>query len=443
MPVEINEFKLPMTPADACAYVQSATDSLGIFVDMDRCNELIAILSLQNRDIEKECRELSNNKVLNIRDKMSIISALMEHGAALSDFQVNYKKPNNVYLNRDSRSNLLNNPSFNATGRMLLDRYQRYTTNNYNISILKSFIVFDRSKLLSFDGHRMVKINPTWNLLNTSRIGSSKPNIQGLSRDLCDIFTYPKGYVLVHADSSQIEPRINFSHFVRDELIVKLITYYGDAYYGLLHYCTATDDEIKNLVFDFESNFVPIEITDDIVDRRQTIKTLTNAGSYGSSNLLKVDRSLASAFEKRIKNHPARLELERKVEDAVNRGVCTFYGAFGTPVTPEDKDSYIVGTKAHKQHMIRCGINNPVQTTASELMICGMDVARKLLAEAKDSYLMWYKHDDAGFLVSEEDAANGYIDKLGEVTAYNVRGWIPIGSEKLVGKKKPVYESYL
>ena len=268
MPVEINEFKLPMTPADACAYVQSATDSLGIFVDMDRCNELIAILSLQNRDIEKECRELSNNKVLNIRDKMSIISALMEHGAALSDFQVNYKKPNNVYLNRDSRSNLLNNPSFNATGRMLLDRYQRYTTNNYNISILKSFIVFDRSKLLSFDGHRMVKINPTWNLLNTSRIGSSKPNIQGLSRDLCDIFTYPKGYVLVHADSSQIEPRINFSHFVRDELIVKLITYYGDAYYGLLHYCTATDDEIKNLVFDFESNFVPIEITDDIVDRR-------------------------------------------------------------------------------------------------------------------------------------------------------------------------------
>lgn len=443
MPVQIDEYKLPITPEAARNYVQRSTDALGIFIDLDRVCELLAVLSLNNRDVKKQADEMSVNLHINLHDKMSVIQALILHGAFPSDFQTNWRKPGDMYLNADAKAAVGNNPALDKEGHRLLELYQEYTTNNYNMSILRSLTEFPRSRVLSYDGHRMLKVNPEWRLLNTSRIGSANPNIQGLSRDLGDIFTYPKGYVLVRADSKQIEPRINFSHFIRDELIIKMITYYDDAYFGLLHYCTASDAELKSYGDDFDSSFKPIEITEEIEQRRQTIKTLTNAGSYGSSNLARVDSSLASVFDKRIKHHPARLELERKVAEAVDRGVKTFYGAFGTPVTPSEKESYSPGSPGYRNHMIRCGINNPIQVTASELMICGMQLAMQLLSETERSYLMYYKHDESCFLVSDRDAEQGYIDKLSEVTAYNVKGWIPIGSDKLVGKKKPVFESYL
>lgn len=443
MPIEINTFKLPMTPSEACSFVQKSTDKLGVFVDLDRCSELIAILQLQNVDIMRKTLEYVPRGTLNLRDKNSVIGALISLGASDQDFKVNVRKPDSFYLNADARARLLANPNFGVKGRELLDLYKTFITNNYNISTLKSFTNYPQTKVLSHNNHRMVRVKPVWTLLNTSRIGSSAPNIQGLSKALCDVFTYPKGYVLLHADSSQIEPRINFSHFIRDDLIVELIKYYNDAYYGILQYCTSTDEELAAMRADFKSAFVPMQNLKELGSVRDTVKTLTNAGSYGSLNLEKVDAKLADAFAKRIRNHPARIALEQKVSEDVRRGVRTFYGAFGTPVTPEDTKNYVRGTESYIRHMIRCGINNPVQTTASELMICGINVVRQLLDEVEDSYLLWYKHDDAGFLVSEKDAEKGYVDKLSEVTAYNVKGWIPIGNEPKVGCKEPVYASYL
>ena len=442
MAVSINEFKLPMAPMAARDFVQRATDSLGIFIDLDRICELLAVLTLSSNDLAREVNEIAGQSV-SLGDKSTIIQALLDHGANMSDFQTNWRKPDMLYLNADAKSNLERDENLDKAGRDILRIYQTFTTNNYNLSILRSLTDYPRSKILSFDGHRMLKVNPEWRLLNTSRIGSASPNIQGLSRDLGDIFTYPAGYVLVRADSKQIEPRINFSHFIRDDLIVKMISYYDDAYFGLLHYCTASEADLRAFRENFDTAFKQIEITDEIVNKRQTIKTLTNAGSYGSSNLQRVDHTLASAFDKRVKHHPARIEMERKVAEAVDRGVTTFYGAFGTPVTPAAKESYTPGSPGYRNHMIRCGINNPIQVTASELMICGMDVARQLLEEASDSYLIYYKHDECCFLVSVKDAEKGFVEKFGEVTAYNVSGWIPIGSDLLIGKKDPVFESYL
>ncbi len=438
MAVEINSFQLPMSPAAARNFVQQSTDRLGIFIDLDRVCELIAVLTLKTAALSNSAHEMG----VNLKDKMSVINALIQHGAMPSDFQTNWKKPDTMYLNADAKANLGRSLTLDEEGKALLGVYQDFTTANYNLSILQSLSTYPQSAVLSFDKHRMLKINPEWRLLNTSRIGSASPNIQGLSRDLGDVFTYPAGYTLIRADSKQIEPRINFSHFIRDDLIVNMISYYDDAYFGLLHYCTASDAEITEYRKDF-STFRPIEITEEIEKKRQTIKTLTNAGSYGSSNLQKVDNTLASVFDQRIKKHPARLDLERKVAEAVDRGVTTFYGAFGTPVTPAEKESYRPGSPGYRNHMIRCGINNPIQVTASELMICGMDVAMKLLQEASSSYLIYYKHDECCFLVSDKDVNSGFLEKFGEVTAYNVHGWIPIGSDKLVGKKKPVFESYL
>ena len=135
--------------------------------------------------------------------------------------------------------------------------------------------------------------------------------------------------------------------------------------------------------------------------------------------------------------------MEREVSAAVNIGVTTFYGQFGTPVTPGETEKYKVGDKGWKNHVIRCGINNPVQTTASELMLHSVYEAREILSRAKDTHVCFYKHDEACFYVSDEDMANGIGDALSDITAYNVKGWIPIEAEPLVGVKPGDYPSYI
>jgi hypothetical protein len=39
--------------------------------------------------------------------------------------------------------------------------------------------------------------------------------------------------------------------------------------------------------------------------------------------------------------------------------------------------------------------------------------------------------------------ANGIGDELQEITAYNVKGWLPIHSDPLVGIKPSGYPSYI
>ena len=224
---------------------------------------------------------------------------------------------------------------------------------------------------------------------------------------------------------------------------MKLIMHYGDAYFGLLHYCEMSDEEIAACRLDFDKNFKPLEISDAIKDSRQNIKRLTNAGSYGSMNLEGINPRLAKVYETRIVNHPKRLALVAKITSDVEHGIDTFYGQFGTPVTPGSTERYNKNESGWKDHLIRCGVNNPVQTTASELMIHSINYARSVLAEATDTHVCFYKHDEACFYISDADMEKGIGKKLEEATAYNVKGWIPIPSEALYGIKAGAYPTHL
>lgn len=194
---------------------------------------------------------------------------------------------------------------------------------------------------------------------------------------------------------------------------------------------------------DFERNFKHVEVDQKVKDERQDIKTLSLAGSYGSANLDKINPVLAAAYDKKIVHHPARIAWENRVKEEVSRGVSTFYGAFGTPVTPDSTERYTKGDSGWNNHLVRCGINNPIQTTASELMLCSLNKARDVLSHAKDSHICFYKHDEACFYVSDADVADGILDELSDITAYNVKGWIPIEAEPEIGIKKGPLPMYL
>ena len=441
MAINIDSFQLPITPQEARNFLQSQTDNFGIFFDVERCYELVGILTLENNDISSYLRRLSRNPSLVLDDKEMVISTLKKMGLNPVDFYENNSRKES--LKATVREKILQSPTCSDDVREFLTEYGKYVSNKRNKGNIFNFAVLPQSCALSKNNRRMSVGRPNWSILNTRRIAASDPGIQGIPRSMGDIITEPKGYTLLRCDSGQIEPRINFSTYLRDELIMNLIMYYNDAYYGLLHFCkmNAADEEACRQ--DFDKNFKSIEITDEIKDMRQNIKRLTNAGSYGSSNLGDINPQLAKVYELKIVKHPARLALERKVTQDVNRGVETFYGMFGTPVTPGDTEKYSKGDSGWKEHVIRCGINNPVQTTASELMMFSVNRAMEVLKEAKDSHVCFYKHDEACFYISDEDMANGISDKLSDVTAYNVKGWIPIDSEALVGVKKGDYPSYI
>lgn len=442
MAIDIDRFQLPITPAEARDYIQRNTDNFGVFFDVDRCFELSAILQLEMLDAVRKTRRISLNPKLSLDDKDLLINTLIKMGVNKAEFfDSRSRKPS---YTADIRGTILSNVNYSDDIREFVKLTDTYTSNKRNKGNIENFATkYPQSKALSKLNHRMSRGCPTWSLLNTSRIAAKDPGIQGIPRTMGDIICEPKGYTLIRCDSGQIEPRINFSSFLRDELIMDLIIHYNDAYYGILHYCNMSDEMEQLCRGNFKNYFKPMEITDEIKDMRQNIKRLTNAGSYGSTNLSGINPQLANVYERKIVKHPARLALENKVRSDVNRGVDTFYGFFGTPVTPDATEKYEKDGSGWKEHVIRCGINNPIQTTASELMMFSVNKAREILSRAKDSHICFYKHDEACFYVSDDDMAAGIGDELSDVTAYNVKGWIPIEADALIGIKPGEYPSYI
>lgn len=442
MAIRIDSLHLPITHEEALRIIQRHTQKMGVFLDLDRIYEIHGLLLQENRKLAKEMRSIAANPSLNINDKEAVLNTMVAVGVDRRDLLVDGK----LSFNNTTRAAVLADPDLNEEARKFFDLYTTYTSNRTRYGTLKkSYESLPVCKSLSFNKHRMVLARPSYHLLSTSRIQAYDPGIQGIARTFGDVVTHPPGYELVRADSSQIEPRINFSYFLRDDLIVNLIGYYNDAYFGILHFCLMSEQELGACYQDFESNFTPIEITDEMKDHRQNTKTLVNAGSYGSSNLDKVNPKLANAFDRRIVHHPRRLALEREVaEICENNPEPTFYSAFGTPITPDDTVKYKKGTKAWDGHIVRCGVNNPVQTTASDLMICSVYEADKLLSMCKDSAICYYKHDEGAFIVHEDDAADrDLMQRLCEITAYDVMDWVPIPAEAVIGVKEPTLPSYL
>ncbi len=439
MAIDINSFELPINAEQAREILQYNTDNFGVFADLDRNYELQGLLLLELRDIRKRMQETYGAQSFSMDDDMSVIQFLTKIGVPKQEFVSNKK----YSIAKPIREDILQNAGYSDTVYDIVGAVDTYSTAQYNLSILRSWTTYPQCVAFSKSGHRMCRLQPIWSILNTRRLQTSNPNLQGLSRDMPDVLTEPAGYTFVRCDSGQIEPRINFSYFIRDELIMNLIRYYDDAYFGLLHYCTMPSHVLQACAADFKANFKPIEITDAMTEKRQILKRLVNAGSYGSNNLSNMDPSLSRAFESRIQKHPKRLELEQRVVQSVESGVETFYSAFGTPVTPGNTAKYSKGDDKWYHHVIKCGINNPVQATAADLMLISINEANKILSEAKDSWIAYYKHDEAAFYVSDEDAANGFIDRLKDVTAYNVSGWLPIPADSLIGvkasKKYPTY----
>lgn len=279
----------------------------------------------------------------------------------------------------------------------------------------------------TYDKHRMIIIRPDWVPQNTGRLGTANPGTLNISSDVSDIFTVPEGYLKIEVDSGQIEPRLIQSYVIKDEQLKHCTNMYNDAYYGYVHYCTLLTDEQRRTR---DLNLVPMEITPELESKRKKFKTYGNAVMYGSTENSDKDPD-KDAFIKYIGGHPNRVALEREVERKVLGGQTIFHTAFGSPIdvsagSGTKYDSK--GVQSYNNHLIRCGINNPIQGTAGDLMRYSVCEADKLLTrKAPKSAIIQYVHDAGKFMLHETEY-DKVIDEIKEITSYQVEDWIPIYS---------------
>lgn len=306
-------------------------------------------------------------------------------------------------------------------------------------STLDKMMMLPLSELSSYDGHRMAICYPIFAEQMTGRIGMQNPAIQNLARVIQDIVTVPRGYVLIHCDSGQIEPRSIYSTFLADPQIQYLINLYGDAYYGVLHYAVyLTDEEIASGRLDIQK----LEVTKEMENMRPEIKTYNNAVMYGSTSNIK-NSKVKAALIKRIGEHPLRKKKLNEIEKQLYNGNYIFQTYFGTPIDIRNSDKLKVLTPGTEEYFYECNklaINNPIQGAAADLMRYSISQADKIIREkAKDSYIIDYVHDAGRFCVSEKD-----YDKVGDylkdIVGYEVDGWIPIYAEAEVGRCAGMYK---
>lgn len=433
----INELKSSMPMQDVLCELQAHMDSFGIFFDLDRINEIMALCSRRNRKLNRKMAEALGLVNFSFGDKEQVATLLHRLGVPKNML---LSEDDNFIVNAKVRYAIESMPNISKQALAVVEALGEYATNTHTVNALRSYSILPECKETDFRGRRMVRGTPKLSLLATNRLSTAEPNIQGIPRDFVDIITQPKGYTYLSTDSRQIEPKLNFSLYLHDDLIVYMINAYDDAYYALYHFCILPEEELMQLRQN-PHNLKVLEITPELKAGRSQLKTLVNAGSYGSTALEGVSASLASAFTERIVNHPARKEHALAVTRAVKSGVSTFYTAFGNPISPEKKKKYKT-EQAQENHLIRCGVNNPVQGTAADLMRESIIASLKLLRSSK-SYIAMQQHDKLAFYIHDDDLNTELTKELEDIVAYQVLDWAYIGADFHYGVPEPTTPTYL
>lgn len=429
--------KLPINAMQASNILQHYSNNVGLYVDIERVNDYIVYFMRQRETYLKKFMKSLNLITFTLGNREATLDIFTR---ALEIPAKKLLEDNKVSFGSKVLDRLMEDSSIPAERREIIGLLRKSLMGKWYVSYLQQYLACELYPTESEEGHRLGVLHPTWSILNTNRLAAANPSLQNLPKDIPDIKNCPKGLISIAVDSGQIEPRITYSHFIPDPLIKKYIIMNNDAYLGMLNYILLTAEDEKALRAS-GANPQKAEVTEELLNKRKILKKIQLVGNYGG-DLTPYPPELANGFMSKIVNHPMRLALEAKVKDAVLRGQTTFYTAFGTPITPGNTTNYKEGESGWLQHLVRCGINNPIQGTASDLMVASVYEADRLIREeckGKTS-IAYYKHDEGCFYV-DADKDEHLIPKFKEMTSYQVRDWIPIYAEAEVGVMSGIEEA--
>ena len=419
--------------SQALGIIQAHNDIMPVFLDFDKIVMYVNHFLLKQKRIGEPLFEMLGWKpTYQVTLDTALVNWLRKTDN-LYGFEFNSK---GVSLSDDSIKAALGCGKLSDEAKIVLHAYQEYDKCKRLGRTMMAFLQLPVVNMKSFDGPRMVVLTPKWRAQNTGRIAMYEPALQNIARELQDIITVPYGWVHLHTDSGQVEPRIIYSAFMRDPQIQALIKLYNDAYFGVLHYITMPDEMIISGTTTFEK----MKITDALKGMRNEIKTHQNAVMYGSTSN-KTGSEIKDKLIKRIGQHPMRKLWLQDIETKVNKGVVEFPTYFGSviDISKSEKLEDKEGEEAIHQK-IKLAINNPIQGTSADLMRLSMAKADYILrTKAKNSAMLMYIHDAGVFAVHEDDYDKVY-DELADIVSYDVEGWIPIHAEPEVGRNGGLFK---
>jgi len=429
--IRIDKLELPWDAHDVRNYLQRETELFGLFYDLYRIAECRAFYTKFLNGLVKEIRDMTGAADY-VPTKANTLAPILMYADERAFNQYALNRAGRFTFDQKARDAILADPYTNEYMKKVTLLHDRASFARSLLSSLKTLEDLPRLRGLSFENHPMVLAKPTWHVLNTGRLSASDPGIQNFSKVISDLITAPKGYQLVFSDSGQIEPRITYSYYIKDNLIKDLITQYNDAYFGILHYITMSPQEEEQA----RSSGVVFkkEIDAEMKAKRQALKKLTLSATYGSK-MAGQDPVLSTLYTNKIVNHPLRLKMQNDIREAVYRGQDSFTTAFGTVIIPDETEKYKKGTAAWPEHVIRCGINNPIQGTAADLMLHSVYNVKNIIYKNPDLHIGYYKHDEGCFYLPED--RTDLIPELQGSLSYQVMDWIPIESDLVIGRKEP------
>ena len=183
---------LPISVEQAQNILQSESDRFGLFIDMDRCIEY-ELYFRQHRDyLTEELGKFCNNKFTpsqrgEVRDWFMSAFDIPE--------RLMRNKANKIAFDKFVIANLMD-ANISDDAKNYLKLYQEWNYYAYRVNYLKQYMSLPISFAVSTEGHRMVRANPKWVILSTSRLAAQNPSLQNIARDMSDLVCCPDGWEL-------------------------------------------------------------------------------------------------------------------------------------------------------------------------------------------------------------------------------------------------------
>ncbi len=264
--------------------------------------------------------------------------------------------------------------------------------NYRSLSKLKSTYVDALPQLINPDTKRLhTSLNQT--VAATGRLSSTDPNLQNIpvkgdyGLRIREAFIAPKGYALLCADYSQIEPRI-LAHLSQDPRLVSVFAKGED-----IHMATAME------IFGLPSS----EITRDM---RRAAKTVVfgivyGISPFGLSQNIGVSQAEAKKYIQTFfeKFAAVRALMDRNIAEGKEKGYTTTILGRRRPI-PELQSSDPV----QRSFGERMAVNSPIQGSAADLIkIAMINVHGLLRKELPHTKMILQVHDELIFEVPEHD----------------------------------------
>lgn len=436
----VESFVVP-TAEDTCQLLSAINSNNGVYLDYDM---VLEFMFYYYRAVDKNKRELC--RYLRIPD-MKMLNADKIKNVILSKGYAKYfprTATNDISLAAKELDSVFSSQIIDEETKWIVKTWSDASGYASTVSqfdkVLQVGQICDEE---TYNGHRMLRLEPLWIAQNTGRFAMQQPAIHNFADIVKDCVTVPKGYVLVGVDSGQIDPRLTFSVKMPDKQIQELIVLYNDAYFGILHYVLMPEEDIRS----GKTSFEKMEITDDLQQKRKKLKTYINAVIYNSQD--DEGDPIKASLIKRIGKHPMHVKWVNELNNQLMTGNYVVYTAFGTPVdvrkgtNTSSSGKYSNASEESKfNHYLRSAINAPIQGTAADLHRLAIEDEKKfLLYRASRSFIMMSIHD-AIYTAVHEDDYDAEIEFLSHCPEYRIDGWVPILCEAEVGQHQanPVFK---